>query len=554
MTSAVIDAGDDLPLTIPAMLRRQVGRYGNDTLLVCDDARLTYAEAEARSRILAKALIAAGAGKGSHVALLLPSCPEFMICVLAATRIGAVVLPFSTLSTPDELAWLLANSDTAFLFVAPEFRSHRYLESLKKALPDLNFSQPQRVRTAAAPWLRGIWFTPSLPEGAHSSWSVKALEESAGSVSDAFLEATENRVTPADRFFIIHTSGSTAKPKGVVHTQGSMLRYYDNLNQIRGYGPGDALYSPSPWFWLAGFGYALLSMFIVGGRLVASNATASSAILDLLERERPDAVNGWPSAGERLAIDPSFAGRDMSFIKRGNLYAIMAPGIKPRDPDLRHSVYGMTEAGSTITHAPHENDNPEGQRGSFGSVAPGYEAKIVDPETGKPLAEGQVGELWIRGTFMMEGYYNRHRSEVFERDGWFRTSDLGHLDADGFFYLRGRRGDMIKSAGANVAPREVEGALRELVGELLPCVVLGVPDAERGQLVVAVIAAERESDVNEAALREKLAIKLSSYKVPRRILRITPAELPLLSSGKVDPRRLLALVQQRLAAAAAPTP
>jgi acyl-CoA synthetase (AMP-forming)/AMP-acid ligase II len=204
----------------------------------------------------------------------------------------------------------------------------------------------------------------------------------------------------------------------------------------------------------------------------------------------------------------------------------------------------MSEVGGALTLSGDESDLPERLRGSFGSLAPGFEARIVDPDTGRDCAAGEVGELWVRGPFVMEGYYGRPRSEVFEPEGWWRTNDLGRFDAEGFFFFTGRRGDMIKTSGANVAPREVEGVLRELTGKT--CLVLGVPDAKRGQLVVGVVVAENDGEVDEAALQKQLAGKLSSYKVPRRIVRLAQAEVPLMTSAKIDPKRLAAIVQQRM--------
>ena len=123
MISTVIDAGDGLPLTLPAVWRRQASRQADRILLACDDTRLSYAEADARSRRLARGLLAAGATKGSHVALLHPFGPDFIVGMLAAARIGAVVVPLSTLSTADELRWLLTHADAGFLLAASEFRS-----------------------------------------------------------------------------------------------------------------------------------------------------------------------------------------------------------------------------------------------------------------------------------------------------------------------------------------------------------------------------------------------------------------------------------------------
>ena len=327
----------------------------------------------------------------------------------------------------------------------------------------------------------------------------------------------------------------------MIHTHGALIRHHDNINQIRQFTPEDVLFSTSPWFWIAGFGFTLVGALVAGGSLVCSNATAAPDVLDLLERERPTMTCGFAAAVMRLTADPTFEHRDLSSIRRGGLFPILAPEMRPRDFDLRHMIYGMTEVGGALTGGD-ENDLPEHQRGAMGTVLPGFEVKLVDPETGKERGLREVGELWIRGPFMMEGYYGQSRSEIFEPDGWWRSGDLGCFDDDGFYYFKGRRGDMIKTSGANVSPREIEAVLRDLTGEPA-CFVLGLPDAQRGQVVAAVVVAD--GDLDEEALKQRLADKLSSYKVPRRILRLSPAELPMLSSGKVNMPKLKTLVLER---------
>jgi acyl-CoA synthetase (AMP-forming)/AMP-acid ligase II len=544
MTSAIIGATDDLPLTLPALWRRQCRDHADRTLLVCDEARLNYGEADVRSRRLARGLIAAGATKGCHVALLFPNGIDFIICLLAATRIGAVVVPLSTLSTADELRWLLRHSDTAFLLAAPEFRSRRYDELLQTAVPELDFSRAPPLRSESAPWLQRIYFSGPTPIGRDAGWSIEALEVAGSSIDDRHLDAIEARVSPSDRFVIMHTSGSTSTPKGVIHTHAALIRHLDNINQIRSYAAADRLFSIAPWFWIAGFGFGLLGTLVAGACIVSSNATASCDVLDLIERERPTMTNGYAPAVARLAADPSFARRDLSSIRRGNLHPISPEDVRPRDPALRHDIYGMTEVGSALTMSADESDLPERLRGSCGSFLPGFEVKIVDPESAAECPTGESGELWIRGPFLMEGYYGKHRSQVFQPDGWWRSGDVGLISAEGFFFLKGRLGNMIKTSGANVAPREVEALLSELTGGM-QCFVIGLPDPQRGQLVTAVLVTDHDGEVDEADLQRKLAVKLSSYKVPRRILRFSQAELPMLSSGKVDMSRLKTLAQQR---------
>jgi acyl-CoA synthetase (AMP-forming)/AMP-acid ligase II len=184
-------------------------------------------------------------------------------------------------------------------------------------------------------------------------------------------------------------------------------------------------------------------------------------------------------------------------------------------------MLGMTEAGSVITISEDESDQPEHRRGSFGKPAPGFETKIVD------------GELTIRGPYVMQRYYKRSREECFDEDGWFHTGDVVRTDAEGFVYFIGRRGAMIKTAGANVAPAEVERAIAKVTGGAVAH-VLGLPDAERGQLVAAVVALEDDGAFDEAAVRGLLKAELSAYKIPRRFAAIPRSEIPVLSSGKVD--------------------
>jgi acyl-CoA synthetase (AMP-forming)/AMP-acid ligase II len=218
----------------------------------------------------------------------------------------------------------------------------------------------------------------------------------------------------------------------------------------------------------------------------------------------------------------------------------MAPDARPPDPELRHNMLGMTEAGSVLLISDDESDQPEARRGSFGRPAPGFETKIIDPDTTGIVGVGEIGELCIRGPYVMQGYYKRTREECFDADGWFHTGDLVRADADGFLYFVGRVSAMIKTAGANVSAAEVEKAIAKLTGGMVAHVV-GIPDAERGQLVAAVVVVSDDADpanFDAAALRKRLKDELSAYKIPRRFTTLHRADIPLLFSGKVDAQRL----------------
>ncbi|MCV7286603.1 acyl--CoA ligase [Mycolicibacterium wolinskyi] len=469
---------------------------GDHPLLICDDTRVSYTEAEARSARLARGLAALGAGKGTHVGLLYPNGVEFVVAMLAAARIGAVVVPFSTFLTSTELRTQVLDSDVAIMLSARSFRNHDYGERL--------------AEVGYAPCLRHVLF--EQPE-AH----------------EPDIAGLEADVDGCDPLAVIYTSGSTGAPKGVVHSHNGLLAHQRNLNAIRGFSAPDRLFCNSPFFWVGGFAFGLLATMVAGATLICSNATDAGATLDLLESEKPTLTNGFAAGIAHLTRHPSFAHRDLSSMRRGNLYPIMAPDARPADPELRHNMLGMTEAGSVVLVDADDSDQPEHRRGSYGRPAPGFETKVL-----------ASGELCIRGPYVMLGYYGRNREDCFDADGWFHTGDLVRVDDDGFYYFLGRAGAMIKTAGANVPPAEVERAL----ANLLHCSavhVVGLPDAERGQVVAAVMVMEDPSTFDEAAIRTALRDELSAYKVPRRFAVIRPAQLPVLSSGKVDMARLAGL-------------
>jgi acyl-CoA synthetase (AMP-forming)/AMP-acid ligase II len=505
-------------MTVSRVLRAQVSARPDADFVVCDDDRLTYADAERRSRVLARGLLAAGAGRGSRVGLLFPTGVEFVLAWLAAVRVGAIAVPISTFSTGRELRDLFVRADVDVVLGVDAYRGNDYAAAIEDAVGPLDAD----TRSTVAPHLRHVW----LDGGA----SLAAL---AAEVPDALLDAVEADITPDDRMVIVHTSGSTSAPKGVIHQHGSLLGHLDTLNGIRGLHAGTRLFSNSPMFWVGGLAYNIVGVLVAGATLLCSAATDPVETLDFIERARPELTNGYAASIAALVAHPSFAGRDFSSIRSGNLHPLLPDAIRPTDVELRHNMLGTTETGSVCLISGDESDQPEHRRGSFGQPVPGLTPRVVDPETREDVPVGTIGELWFRGPSLMEGYYGRERFEVFTPDGWYRTGDLFHVDDDGFFYFHGRRGSMIKTAGANVSPLEVEAALTDATGGLA-AMVLGVPDPERDQVVAAVILAEPDTAPDLDALRRDLRTRLSAYKVPRRFLVLAPADLPMLSSGKPD--------------------
>ncbi|WP_280310206.1 class I adenylate-forming enzyme family protein [Nocardia abscessus] len=522
-------------LTVARLLREQAETRPEQPLLICDDDRVDYACAERRSARLARGLIALGAGKGTHVGLLYPNGTDFVLGALAAARIGAVVVPFSTFATAREIHQQLVDADIRILLAAGSFRSHDYVDRLTEVLSASKFGAGGRLLCSGVPQLRHL----AISYGDDTRRRVRdiaGLDQLASAVDEALLEAMDDDVDSSDPLAIIYTSGSTSAPKGVVHTHGALLAHQRNLNDIRGLTESDVLFCNSPFFWIGGFGFGLLATLVAGATLVCSNAAEAGATLDLLETEKPTVTNGFAAGVAHLARHPSFARRDLSSMRRGNLYPIMPEELRPSDPELRHNMLGMTEAGSVVLLSGDESDQPEHRRGSFGKPAPGFEIRVVDPDTGVEVARGEVGELCIRGPYVMQGYYKRSREECFDPDGWFHTGDLVRVDDEGFVYYLGRRGSMIRTAGVNVSPAEVEKAITRVTDSAAH--VIGLPDPDRGQVVAAVIVTANGTAVDDTDLRERLKTELSTYKIPKRFVSVLASEVPLLSSGKIDVQRL----------------
>jgi acyl-CoA synthetase (AMP-forming)/AMP-acid ligase II len=525
--------------TVGAVLHAQARERGDADFVVTETERLTYAAAEHRSREFARALVGAGVARGERVGILLPTGIPFAVAWLAVVRIGAVAVPISTFSKAGELHDLLRRAAVRTLIGAGAYRGNDYVAAMRDGC-GLDLSAPAPVCAAIVPNLRRVHLAGDAA-GVHADHTLDALFALGAAIDDTLLDAIEADVSPADRMVIVHTSGSTSAPKGVIHHHGTLVAHLQHLNAIRGLVAGTRYFSMSPMFWIGGLAYNLLGVLVAGATLLAPDATAPTVALDFLERERPEMVNGYAQSIAHLIADPSFPTRDFSSVRAGNLYPMLPPSLRPRDPELRHNMLGITEGGSVVLADSDDAEQPESRRGSFGRPVPDLEAKIVDRTPGagpgRECPVGTEGELWLRGPNLMEGYDGREWWDTFTPDGWYRTGDRFVRDADGYLYFRGRADDVIKTGGANVSPREVEAVLAQVSG-CLP-IVVGVPDEERGAVVGAVLVAGTDVALDLDDVREQSRAQLSAFKVPRVLVRMTPADVPTLSSGKTDLPRLI---------------
>jgi acyl-CoA synthetase (AMP-forming)/AMP-acid ligase II len=525
----------------PEFIRSLLERYSSNDLIVYEGQRLTYGEAAAQSAVLARGLLASGVGKGSRVGLLMPNSPDFVVAWLAAARIGAIIVPINTFYKPKELAFVLHHADIQVLLTADKLLSNDYLERLETCIPEL---LPQTGGPAANnplflpefPFLRQIYVWGDCSR----TWCGRAqdLLDAASSIDEEFLAAVERSVCPADPVAIVYSSGSTADPKGAIHTQGAVIRHSYNLNHRRDIQTGDRIFSPMPFFWVGGLVFTLHCAMHKGCTLICEAVFDPEKTLQLIESERATLVVGWSHYGTAMEQHPTRPLRDLSSIRGGNIYPLLPPGVRPADPELRSNALGMTETCGPHTIDRMEVDLPEHMRGSFGRAPQGVEHKVVDPDTGERLPTGIDGEICIRGYNVIQGLYKVEREDCFDAEGFYHSGDSGHFNEDGFLFFKSRLGELIKTAGANVTPREVEIAIDEQP-EVQSSYVVGLPHPDRGQEVVGAVILNSGETLDAPTLRRRLKTQLSSYKVPTKLFFCAKGDIPFNDSGKVDKRRLI---------------
>lgn len=532
---------DQPPSTIPALLAEMTKSRGSYPAVITATETVSYAELDRRSAGRARALLAAGAGKGTRIALLAPDGVDWLVGFLGALRIGALVTGVSTLCAPPELAHILTTSDCQFLIARRRLLSHDYAATLEAALPGLKSQQAGALRLPDAPYLRQIW----LDEADSFAWASPLDEVDAqGRDPDkrdvGILEAVQREVSPADPAVVVFTSGSTAQPKAVIHRHWSMARHSSELARMFALTPEDRMMCLLPSFWLAGMSM-VTQVLSIGAVLVYPESPTIDDALTAIEKLGVTRVNAWGDKQPQLIRAARERGIDVSHIPdlagfrdaHGNLLPDKIP------------MYGMTESYSAHSAHPLGVALPVGKEEAFGMAINGYERRVVDPETGRELTTGEIGELQIRGPAMLAGLYKSKRASVFTADGFYPTRDLVRIDAEGWLYPAGRLDDMIKTRGANVSRLEVEAALTALPG-VETAIVTWLPDPEMGKRIVAAVVATAGATLTEASLRDALRGALSTFKIPRRIVFIQPSDIPRTATGKVKLAETAAMVASRL--------
>jgi len=495
-------------LTVGQLVRAAADSFQDAAAVVLGEDRLTYSELDRRSRRLARGLLARGVTKGTRIGFVYGNSPDWVVTFAAISRIGAIAVPLSTFYRGPELARVLRHGDIAGLILVRSHLGHDYLDTLADGLPGLAGAGSPELALAGAPFLRWIVSSGELPTWAHRlDWLTVAESSPFDEVLLAEVEAT---VSPGDLAITIWTSGSSALPKGVPHTHRALLAKATFMAERAPAAPGAEHEVMMPMFWVGGLMVSLLPTLVLGGWVRCQERTATIFALGTVPNEQ-----------ERQALN---AGTE-------------ARGIP-------HWALGMTE-----TLGPYAwGDGGRAERyplcPPLDHLQPGFALRLVD-EDGHEVPDGMPGEIVVRGPTVTPGLHKVPREEVFDADGYYHTRDLGIRDG-GRLYFVGRDSEMIKTANANVAPAEVEMEMQALPG-VASAYVIDVPDARRGSVVAAAVVPADGATPDPEALIGALRGRLSSFKVPRRIVLLRREEIPMIEmSGKVHRHALRKLVASQL--------
>jgi acyl-CoA synthetase (AMP-forming)/AMP-acid ligase II len=546
------DAAGTGALTIGGVLLEQRARFADREALVFDDpllagatVRWTYADLHRHARRVAKAVLAAGVGKGSRVGVLMGNRPEAVAALLGAALAGAVTVPLSTFSPKPELSYLLAHADIGVLLLQTTMGRRHFAADVAELCPATAGAAP--VVDPSYPSLRqAVALGPPADACGIASWdSFLARGES---VEDALLDAVAAEVHPSDLGVVIYSSGTTDRPKGVVLSHQAVARQWWVVSDLFGRDEATRVWCALPLFWTAGLTAALGATLAGGGTWVMQEMFEPGQALRLMERERVIEPHVFAHQARALEEHPDWASTDLSSCTRvfGKSVFTRHPSV---EPDARWNMpvgYGLSETSSFLTGLPCTTPRAVFRNGSYGRLLPGQELRVVDPETGAVLGPDEEGELIVRGPTLMEHYVKRTRAECFDADGFYHTGDLGSYDDQGYVYWRGRRTEMIKTGGANVSPAEIEVQLQAHDAVRLARVI-GVPDERRDEIAVLCVELKEHATATEEEITSFLRERLASYKVPARVLFFDEGEIPMNGSRtKVHGEPLRALVQERL--------
>jgi malonyl-CoA/methylmalonyl-CoA synthetase len=467
------------------------------------ETEISYRELNQDSNRMANTFLDLGVRKGDRVLLYLPKSLGFIVAHLALQKIGAIVVPLNPGFKQSEMVYfledtgpklVLSGSDQEAIIREIDPRLTTVVIATERPYQDLNFfrSAPDTIPTIA--------------------------------------------IGPEDIGLIIYTSGTTGKPKGAILTQKNLFHDARNIITIWEITESDVLCHTLPLFHIHGLCFALHTAFIAGSHVVMLDQFSPRTVISVLKKKEGESVctlfMGVPSIYGKMM--DYVQGKILAF-EHIRLWTSGSAPLLPRDFEKIKRIFGkepveregMSETGMNFSNPLNGVRNP----GSIGLPLPDLQVRIVDPDKFVDVVPGQTGEIWLKGPAVTPGYWRNQEetAKAFEK-GWFRTGDLGRIDEDGYYYLTDRIKNIIISGGENISPKEVETVINQLDG-VVESSVIGIPDEEWGEKVVAAVVTKPGSGVKPQEIQKFCKEHLHNWKCPKEIVFLE--ELPKNRMGKV---------------------
>jgi fatty-acyl-CoA synthase len=537
--------GDWFPKqTLGSLPERAARRWGAREALAFQGRRWSFAEISAGVDRLARGLIGLGVAPGEKIALWMVNRPEFIEAMFAVIKIGAVLVPINTRFRTDDVAYVLGQSDATTLIIAERSGPIDYLGMVRELAPSLAGGA---TREARFPHLRRVISVGDVPRAETLSW--RAVQAAGHGIDAAALAARAEAVDPDGIAFFFYTSGTTGFPKGAMHDHAIIRNVTDRAFRMA-ITPADVIMMYLPLFHAFGFTEGPLMSMVTGARQVLTETFNPAESLALVEQERATILHGFDLHFKELMEAHERSPRDVSSVRTG----ILATGMSSSVPIAKKarrvlgrflSGYGMSEFG--VGAALSALDSTEEQcTEASGYPAPGYEIRVVDPQSGRDEPADVPGEILVRSYMTMRGYYGKpvETAQALDHDGWVHTGDMGVIRADGHLRFLGRYKDMLKIGGENVDPMEVEAFLMSHAAINLAAVV-SFPDPRLAEVAVAFVKRVPGSPLTVTEVLAHCHGRIASFKIPRHVIFVD--DFPMTSSGKIQKVKLREEALRRIA-------
>jgi fatty-acyl-CoA synthase len=502
-------------MSIADWIDRHAAYAPSKAAIVFEDRELSYAAlADEIERLAAALAYDLHVGPGDRVAILSGNRPEFLALVFACARIGAICVPLNWRLAPPEHRYILQNAEASVLFCEAAFRDG--VETIRADLADCA--------------LIGFDFAGAGWRGYAGLLQVDRKAPRRGRRDDPAL--------------VVYTSGTTGRPKGAVLTQDALRWNAVNSTALHDLVSTDRVLSFLAMFHVGGLNIQTLPALHAGATVILQARFQPSEVLQAIARRRPSLMLVVPAVMSALIEHPAWRTTDISCLRAVGAGSSIVPLPLIRAFHVRGvpvcNIYGSTETAPVAIVL--RREDAMRKEGSTGTPALHCEARIAD-EQGRDVARGTPGEILVRGPNVMSGYW-RDPAATAEAivDGWFHTGDIGHQDADGFFWVDERKKDLIISGGENIYPAELEAVLAEC-GDVAEAAVVARPDPKWGEVPVAVIVRRNEAPLEADQVRALFHGRLARFKHPHDVVFV--ADLPRNALGKVLRYRLRELVRER---------